>query len=442
MAAQGSSPLTPALSPWRGRGGRREADSGAPRSAAATPAGRCRPRRVRQTWRVALSLALPLLACNRAPDGRWVAVERAELGGGVEIQGQLRAEESAFLGPPQVSGIWDYKVSFLVPEGTEVQAGEGVIAFDASELERQADERREESRKAATELEKKQADFTRERADLALRRAEAEAREARLRLAVTVPPDLVAALEKDKATIDHRLAEAEVAFLRAQEELLERRARAELGALEDGRRRAVERVAELEAAIVRMTVTAPRTGTVIYSGGDFEEKVKLGDSVWMGRTVIEIPSLDRLLAEASIDEADAGRVAVGQTARLHLDADPDASYGGRVVRIGNAVDWQRRGSSARVIPVILEVDDNAGRKARPGMRLRGTIVPETAAPPLSVPVAAVLDGAGGPHLLRRGRFGVERVPVRLGRFGSERVEVIGGVTEGEEVLVPAAEGGR
>ncbi|HEX4954145.1 MAG TPA: efflux RND transporter periplasmic adaptor subunit [Thermoanaerobaculia bacterium] len=387
-------------------------------------------------------VTLALAACNRAPAGRWVAVERAELGGGVEIQGQLRAEESAFLGPPQVSGVWDYKVAFLVPEGTEVRAGEPVIAFDTSELERQAEERREESRKAATELEKKQADLGRERADLALRRAEAEAREARLRLEVTVPPDLVAALEKDKAIIDHRLAEAEVAFLRAQEVLLERRARAEMGALEDGRRRAVERVAELEAAIDRMTVVAPRSGTVIYAGGDFEDKVKLGDSVWMGRTVIEIPSLERLLAEASIDEADAGRVAPGQTARLRLDADPDATYVGRVIRIGNAVDWQRRGSSARVISVLLELEAGAGRKARPGMRLTGTIVPTTATLPLSVPMAAVLDGAPGPRLLRRSRFGSEPVAVTLGRFGSERVEVLAGVAEGEKVLVPAAGGGR
>ena len=42
--------------------------------------------------------------------------------------------EDASVGPPQLSGVSDFKISFMAPEGTEVAEGEPVLGFDTTRL--------------------------------------------------------------------------------------------------------------------------------------------------------------------------------------------------------------------------------------------------------------------------------------------------------------------
>ncbi len=94
----------------------------------------------------------------------------------------------------------------------------------------------------------------------------------------------------------------------------------------------------MEDAIRRMTVPAPRDGTVVYVASDNNgEKKKIGDSCWRGQSVMEIPDLRQMQADGDIDEADAGRVAAGQRVTFRLDSHPDDVFSGRVRLIGGAV---------------------------------------------------------------------------------------------------------
>jgi HlyD family secretion protein len=363
----------------------------------------------------------------------WAPVQRGDLPLTVQVVGQLKAEESIFLGPPTIEAMWDYKVAFLAPEGTEVAAGDPVIGFDASELERQREERATEAAEVATELDKRSAQLGKEEQALELQVAEKEAELAKLRLQTQVPPELEAALERDKKRLDRTLAERELAQLRQTRSFNAAQARAELASLRDRQLRAAARVAELEAAIARLTVRAPRAGTVIYAGGDFEDKVKLGDSVWMGRQVIELPTLTRLFAEAQVDEADVGKLAAGQPSRLTLDAFPDLALAGRLREIGNSVDRPRMGSTVKVVRVALALEPVAGARLRPGMRFRGTVETGALAGVLLVPSAAVEWAASGPRAWRKTRFGAAPVALELGRWGQDRVEVRQGLAEGDQV---------
>ncbi len=58
--------------------------------------------------------------------GSWVRVERRDLVIGVEIEGELQAVDSADLGPPALRSVWDFKISFMASEGSEVAAGQSV----------------------------------------------------------------------------------------------------------------------------------------------------------------------------------------------------------------------------------------------------------------------------------------------------------------------------
>jgi HlyD family secretion protein len=392
----------------------------------------------------ALVLAAGAWAVGRAaapPAGEWLAVERGDLTRTVEIGGTLRAVESATLGPPQVPDQWDFKLSFLAPEGAAVAAGDPVIGFDATQLERQREERQAEAQQAAKELEKRTLELAAKRGDLQLRLAEAEARRRRFEAAAKAPEEVVAAADLAASGLDLDLARREVAHVQELLDLERRSSEAELAALAEKRSRAAARVAELEAAIGRMTVRAPRAGTVVYLSRPGEEKPKVGDSVWQAQSLVQIPDLGRMEALGWVDEADVGRLAVGQPVRLTLDAHPGADYAGRVATIGRAVTTPERGSRVKVVEVVVELGESDPRRLRPGMRFRGEVVIERVADLLLVPLEAVELTARGPRVEVRRRWGVETVAPRLGRRGGGRVEVLDGLTAGDRVLRAAAEGG-
>lgn len=369
-------------------------------------------------------------------EGRWVEVERGDVVREVEISGTLRAAESTLLGPPQVNGVWNFKISFLIPEGTEVVPGEPVAGFDDSELRRRLEDRRADAETAAKTLEKMTASTAKELEDLELQIAEAESRLRKARLAVDVPAELVAAAELAEARIDLDLARYELAGLEATREAKREQRRLTLTALAQRRDRALERVAELERDIERMRVRAPSAGTVIYVSRRGDDKPAVGDSIWHGRDVVEIPDLSRMLAECEVDEADSGALAVGQPVRFRLDAHPQQLYTGRIASIASTVQ-QRRARRQKVVEVEVELDATDEERMRPGMRLRGTVAVERAEGVLVLPLAAVAADEHGPRVVRRTALGREEIRPRLGLRGRRAVEVVDGLAEGEGVLLLA-----
>jgi multidrug resistance efflux pump len=391
---------------------------------------------------LALLAAAAWAAFSRDEETAWAAVERGDLVLGVEVSGALRAADSQLVGPPPVAHLWQFKISMLAPEGAQVRAGQPVVAFDASELERQLETFRAESEGAGKELEKRRAELAVEGHDAGLRLAEAQARLRRAELKASVPAELAAARELEDARLDRELARREVASLEERATRARAAGEAELESLRETRDRAAGRVRELEAAIARMTVPAPADGTVIYVSSRRDEKKKVGDTCWMGEKVLEIPDLRRMYGEGEVEEADAGRLRVGMPVRLRLDAHPDREFTGRVEALARTVQRQSPQTPRKVARLRVALDSTDTERMRPGMRFRGEIEVERVDGSLLVPLAAVVPDAAGPLVYRRRALGVEPARVRLGRRDARAAEVLAGLERGDRVaLDPAARGG-
>src|SRR3954454_7033671 len=300
---------------------------------------------------IALVLGLWLVSgrAGASATGDWAEVRHDDLVIGVPVGGTLASVQSVRIGPPQVAEIWDYKISFMAPEGAPVRAGQPVLGFDTSELERQLLDKRAERDSAQKELEKRETDLEISRRDRQLELAEAEARLRKAQLKMDVPPELTAAKELAKSREELALARREVAYLKDRLRLEAVQNGTETEALARKRDRAAVRVQDMEEAVRRMTVTAPRAGTVVYIATDEGEKKKVGDSCWRGQSVLEIPDLRSMEAEGDIDEADAGRVAVGQRVTFRLDAHPDDVFTGRVRSIGGSVQSRSELNPLKVV---------------------------------------------------------------------------------------------
>jgi HlyD family secretion protein len=390
-------------------------------------------------------LAVVFFRREGGSDQDWGEVRSEDLVVGVELSGTLEAVESTYLGPPQIASLWDYKISFLAPEGAVVRKGQPVLGFDTSELETTLEETSAARDSAGKELEKTRIDLEMRRREEELHLAEAESRQRRSSLKADVPADLVAANELRQTRSELNLAEKEIAFRQDRLRLLQAEGRAELEALRSKRDRSAARVREAEAAIAAMRVVAPRDGTVVYVSGrgpGGNEKKKVGDSCWRGEKVLEIPDLRSLRAVGQVDEADAGRVAPGQRVSLRLDAHPDVIFTGIVRSIRGSVQPKSRGNPVKVVELGVDLDRTDPQRMSPGMRFVGTVEIERAARVLTVPAEAVLNRPGGPVVVRRAGWKTEEVRPRLGRRNERRVEVLSGLTKGDRVALrdPAAEG--
>jgi len=152
-----------------------------------------------------------------------------------------------------------------------------------------------------------------------------------------------------------------------------------------------------------------------------------GQWVQSGQTLARVAAPDRLKAVLQVADVQARDLALG------LSATVDTHNGvarGSVVRMDPGV---QNGTVA----VDIALDGPLPRGARPDLGVDGTIVIERIAEVLSVG----RPGAGGSETTTRlyrlaadGRS-AERVPVRLGRASFDAVEILGGLNEGDRVIL-------
>lgn len=374
------------------------------------------------------------LAADR--QGEWVHPKRADLVSGVEVTGALEAFESDKFGPPQLSDVWDFKISMMSPEGAEVKKGQRVLSFDTSELQRRLDEKTAERDEAQKQIEKKRADLALRAKDERLKLAEAEARMRKTALKLEAPGDIVGVKERQQVELDFALAKRETTAINARLHSLQEAADAEIRLLESKQKQAAAIVETTQSSIRAMTIAAPRDGTVIYVTSHRGEKKKTGDTCWRMERVLEIPDLTRMQAKGEVDEVDAGRVAVGQRVSFRLDAHPDDVFYATITSVANTVQ-QKQGTRdpLKVLRVDLELDRTEPAKMRPGMRFKGTVELQRIKNAITVPRRAVYVSDSGPIVYRRGAFSVDTVPVKLGRENEEMVQVLEGLSIRDRVLV-------
>jgi HlyD family secretion protein len=384
---------------------------------------------------LAVAVALWFVAgrASASAEGDWAEVKRDDLVIGVPVSGVLSSVQAVRIGPPQIKDVWDYKIAFMAPEGMQVMPGQPVLGFDTSELERELLDKMAERDSAQKELEKRQTNLEMSLRGTELELAEAEARHRRAALKVDVPAELTAAKELAQAREDLALATRELAHLKQKVRLEKAQGATEIQALINKRDRAAGRVREMQEAIQRMTVLAPKAGTVVYVSGRGDEKKKVGDSAWRGMSVLEIPDLGHMRGQGEIDEADAGRVAVGQRVTLRLDAHQDELYTGRVRTIGGAVQTKSQFNPLKVVKLEIDLDRTDSQLMRPGMRFFGNVEIERAAKTLVIPAEAVFNRADGPVVYRRSGWGSEEVRPVLGRRNDKLVEIKSGLAPGDKV---------
>jgi HlyD family secretion protein len=361
-----------------------------------------------------------------------IEVRRDHMVVGVEVTGVLEAVDSTDIKPPPLPNVWNFKIASLAPEGQDVKPGDPVIAFDPSEQMRELESMQNEADAAQRKLEKKRDDAQLARRDDELKIAEAEATLRKATLKTDAPGDLVASVLQRQVELDAQAAQLALDAARSRAEQTSRSNAEEIQRLTEKASYARQRVAELQKAIAKMQVTAPRAGTIVYAANEQGEKHKVGDNTWKMADILRIVGLGNMLGNGEVDEVEMARLAEGQRVVLRLDALPDVQLQGKIATLARSVQAKSNTDPSKVVKLKIAIDPTTA-PLRPGMRFRGQVEIERLASVVQVAADAVFVTADGPVAYRKTGDGLERVALSLGRRTQTAIEVVSGLAPGDRV---------
>jgi HlyD family secretion protein len=316
----------------------------------------------------------------------------------VRCRGDLVAMHSVQLSAPfNVPGL---QIVWQAPANAEVAKGDPVIRFDSSAARGQLKEKEAALLQAQASLDQAvaQARMTGEQDHLDL--ASARVAVERQRLEVS-KQEIVSRIQGEESKIDLGMAEEKLRVEEATVELHQKSDASKLASLTRQRDKAQADIDITNQRLAQMEIRAPSAGVVTYlsnySQGWMNAKpFKVGDQIWPGSVIAELPDLTSLVMKGKIEEIDRGRIAVDQEARILVDTFPEKPYSGKLNAISPLVEqsfgeWPPT-RNFRASGKFNEPDN----RLRPGMNGRLDIIVERIPNAISVPASAVFPRQGRP----------------------------------------------
>lgn len=327
-------------------------------------------------------------AANRTLPGEYVAT------------GTVRARTTTVLS----ARVMGYVRELRVQAGDTVKAGQVVAVLDAKEIEsavRQAEAARREARGVLPEI------------DNSIAGAQAQldlATSTYKRMQSLLDQKSITSQEFDEASARYRLAQAGLEIAKSKK-----------GQLEQKIRQADEAVAQATLMQGYTSVLAPFAGTVL------ERKAEPGTLASPGMPLVVLEQSGTYRLEANVEESRLGRIRLGQTVKVELDASAQP-WTARVEEIVPTLD-----AASRTFTVKIGLPASAS--LRGGMFGRAVFA-DSDRTALTVPLAAVQE-SGQVRRVFVVSGGVARLRlVSIGAVRGGEVEVLTGLDAGETVVCP------
>ena len=373
------------------------------------------------------------------PNGTTLPVVKGDFIDYIQIRGDIRPAKSIVLNAPLQSG-GDLLITKLVKNGALVKKGDILVEFDATTLQQRLQERQSDLKSAEADIQQslEQRKVNDQQDAQALMKARYDVDRAKLDLG---KKDIVSPVEYEEAKL--ALADAEQKLKEVEAKNASNRAGSDAETVGKKRKRDkaqfdVDRTAE---AIRALTLRSPADGTVNIlenprSGGPFSNGVEFreGDRAWAGASILELPDLSTIHLEARLDESDRGRLKVGQTATVKIEAVPGKDFSARVdlISVLARVDFSSGWPPVRNFDLGLVLQDRDAR-IRPGMTATARIAADRLPNMTLVPAETIFQHNGRPVVYRLHGTKFDEQPIEIVRRGREQAAVSAGVQAGDRL---------
>lgn len=357
------------------------------------------------------------LPVAQAREGEFLAI--------IRCRGELRAVRSAQIYAPIVPNL---RIAWMAANGEVVEKGSPVIRFDSSTAEQDLIRKQAQLTQAQATLDQAlaQAQITADHDEGDLKDARYNVEKTRLGTAAN---EFVGRIQAEQARIDLGVAEQRLKVQDANIDLHATSDRSRLASLTRQRDQAKADVELTKARIAQMEIPAPLGGVVVfvsnYNQGPLNAKpFKVGDNVYSGMNLAEIPDMTSLVMDAKVEEIDRGRVAVGKDVQVRVDALPELLIRAKITQISPLAELSNDYPPTRSFRgyASLQVPDP---RLRPGMNGGMDIVIDRIPKAISIPTKAVFTRDGKPVVFVADRGTYRPTAVQLLARNPDEVAVSG-----------------
>jgi len=198
---------------------------------------------------------------------------------------------------------------------------------------------------------------------------------------------------------------------------------------------AADRAAE---DVANATIRAPIHGTVLSRdveiGSPVSSILNLGANATL---VMTLGQIEQVFVRGKVDEADIGRVRLGQPARIRVETFKDKTFNGQVTQI-SPMGVEKDNVTNFEVRVSI---DNPGKELKANMTANAEIVLEEHADALIIPEAAVTYDAqknAFVDLLAPGaKNGRKKAQVKIGVGNGTKIQILDGLKQGDKVILPS-----
>jgi HlyD family secretion protein len=146
---------------------------------------------------------------------------------------------------------------------------------------------------------------------------------------------------------------------------------------------------EIENTLGKYLIVSPMAGVVTRKNIEPGEIAVAGTLSIAGTLLLTIADLSVIEVELEVDEVDIVHVALGQKAKVTVDAYPDKSWEGEVTEVGtSALEKLTTTEQAKDYRVVITLSE-AAQELKPGLSASADIVTATRENVLSVPIQAL-----------------------------------------------------
>ncbi len=350
-------------------------------------------------------------------------------------EGDIQATQSKVISSPEISWRYgDLKITYVVDDGQEVEAGDTVVIFDPSEVRKAIVDAESRLEIHYAELEKMQAQ---QESDMEEMMADFEVTELSLEISRLEYESAEYEAVIKKKEIELNLERATIALEQAKSQI-ENRKKIQKEELTQKKLVINQAKSELEDAYNTLNllfVTSPSPGIAIVSQNNTTGlKFQEGDQVWKGQPMIELPNLNELKAAIKINEVDIAKITKGQRVIIRPDAFSDSLYFGHIQTVANLAVNKERNSRIKVFPVDVLINSYP-TDLMPGLTVSCRIIIDEIPDAVYIPLNALFKEGIQDIVYVKTATGFRIQEVKTGQSNADYIIIEEGLKAGENIAM-------
>ena len=352
----------------------------------------------------------------------------------VTATGTLKAVKATPIVVPVQTGRGQ-KIAALARDGAPLKAGDLVVEFDPWDAEKEAADGRADLAAARAKIDKARADGGKAARSLTLDRDVAKQELSQAQTFQITDEQLFSRNAVIESALDRDLftRKADVAERKLTRSGRLSAADRALAEIEAGK--AQTKVGNAEKSLQALRIVAPHDGLLLLEKKWTGEPPFVGDSLWPGQKVAEIPDLSTLEARVFVLEADAAGLKPGLAARLSIEGRPGGDFAASVVRVDPLAKPRDRQSPVKYFETVLALERPDPSFMKPGQRVRAVVRIEEAEGVVAIPRGALFEKDGKRVVYRREGGDFVPVEVTVGRNSVSRIVVEKGLRVGDRIAL-------